>query len=102
MTCRCARVAPASSRGLLRAAAADGPIVAAVFTSGSTVRGLLSLGQAESIDVRSIPAVCIGPGTADEARTAGFRILAVAPKRDATALAVATATALARQPEETP
>jgi hydroxymethylbilane synthase len=96
------REAPASSRGLLRTATADGPIVAAVFTSGSTVRGLLSLGQAESIDVRSFPAVCIGPETADDARTAGFRILAVAPTPDATALAAAAATALARQPEETP
>jgi uroporphyrinogen-III synthase len=95
------REAPASSRVLLRAAAADGPIVAAVFTSGSTVRGLLSLGQAESIDVRSFPAVCIGPETADEARTAGFRILAIAPTPDAIALAAATATALDRQPEET-
>ncbi len=95
------REAPEGSRGLLRAATADGPIVAAVFTSGSTVRGLLSLGQAESIDVRSFPAVCIGPETADEAGTAGFRILAVAPTPDSAALAAATATALARQPEET-
>ena len=95
------REAPASSRGLLRAATADGPIVAAAFTSGSTVRGLLSLGQAESIDVRSFPAVCIGPETADEARIAGFRILAVAPTPDAAALAAAAAIALARKPEET-
>ena len=58
--------------------------------------------KAESIDVRSFPAVCIGPETADEARSAGFRILAVAPTPDSTALAAATATALARQPEETP
>jgi len=96
------REAPESSRGLLRAATADGPIAAAVFTSGSTVRGLLSLGEADSIDVRSFPAVCIGPETADDARAAGFRILAVAPTPDSAALAEATATALARQPEETP
>jgi hydroxymethylbilane synthase len=95
------REAPESSRGLLRTATVDGPIAAAVFTSGSTVRGLVSLGDPESIDVRSIPAVCIGPETAEEARTAGFRILAVAPTRDSVALAAATATALARQPEET-
>ena len=95
------REAPETSRGLLRTATADGPIAAAVFTSGSTVRGLVSLGQAESIDVRSFPAMCIGPETADEARSAGFRILAVASTPDATALAAATATALARQPEET-
>jgi uroporphyrinogen-III synthase len=73
-----------------------------VFTSGSTVRGLLSLGQAESIDVRSFPAVCIGPETADEARAAGFRILAVASAPDSATVAAATATALARQLEETP
>ncbi len=95
------REAPETSRGLLRTATTDGPIAAAVFTSGSTVRGLLSLGQAESIDVRSFPAVCIGPETAEDARSAGFRILAVASTPDATALAAATATALARQPEET-
>jgi hydroxymethylbilane synthase len=96
------REAPESSRGLLRAATADGPIAAVVFTSGSTVRGLLSLGQAESIDVRSFPAVCIGPETTDEARAAGFRILAVASAPDSAAVAAATATALARQLEETP
>jgi hydroxymethylbilane synthase len=95
------REAPESSRVLLRAATEDGPIAAAVFTSGSTVRGLLSLGTAESVDVRSIPALCIGQETADEARSAGFRILAVSPTPDATALAAVTATALARQPEET-
>ncbi len=96
------REAPESSRTLLRSATADGPIAAVAFTSGSTVRGLMSLAQADSIDVRSFPAVCIGPETADEARSAGFRILAVAPTPDAAALAAATATALARQPEETP
>ena len=96
------REAPQSSRGLLRTATAAGPIAAVMFTSGSTVRGLVSLGDPESIDVRSFPAVCIGPETADEARSAGFRILAVAPTPDATALAAAAATALARQPEETP
>jgi hydroxymethylbilane synthase len=95
------RQAPESSRGLLRTATADGPIAAAVFTSGSTVRGLVSLGKAESIDVSSFPAVCIGPETADEARTAGFRILAVSPTPDSAALAAATAIALARQPQET-
>ena len=96
------REAPEGSRALLRSATADGPIAAAVFTSGSTVRGLISLGHAESIDVRSFPVVCIGPETADEARSAGFRILAVAPTQDAAALAAATATALVGQPEEIP
>jgi uroporphyrinogen-III synthase len=96
------REAPERSRGLLRTATADGPIAAAVFTSGSTVRGLVSLGDPGSIDVRSIPAVCIGPETAEEARTAGFRILAVSPTPDSVALAATTATALARQQEERP
>jgi uroporphyrinogen-III synthase len=93
--------APEGSRNLLRSATADGPIAAVAFTSGSTVRGLVSLAKAESIEVRSFPAVCIGPETADEARAAGFRILAVAPTPDSAALAAATATALARQSEET-
>jgi len=94
--------APEASRGLLRRAISDGPVAAAVFTSGSTVRGLLALGRAESIDVRAVPGVCIGPETAGEARTAGFRILAVAPTPDATALAAATASALSIQRQETP
>jgi hydroxymethylbilane synthase len=96
------REAPEGSRELLRTATSDGPIAAVVFTSGSTIRGLVSLGEAEAIDVRSFPAVCIGPETADEARAAGFRIIAVSPMPVSAALAAATATALARQPEETP
>ncbi|HEY8868108.1 MAG TPA: hydroxymethylbilane synthase [Candidatus Limnocylindrales bacterium] len=96
------REAPDSSRSLLREATAAGPIAAAVFTSGSTVRGLVSLGAAESIDVRAFPAACIGPETADEARAAGFRILAVAPRPNAAALAASTANAIALQPREAP
>jgi hydroxymethylbilane synthase len=95
------RQAPDGSRNLLRAAVAGGPIAAAVFTSGSTVRGLVSLGQQESIEVHSIPAVCIGPETADAAWAAGFRILAVAPTPDAATLAATTASALALEREET-
>jgi hydroxymethylbilane synthase len=96
------REAPESSRLLLRMATVGGPIAAAVLTSGSTVRGLVTLGQAESIDVCSFPAVCIGPETADEARAAGFRVLAVSPTLDSAGLAAATTTALAREPEEAP
>lgn len=96
------REAPESSRTLLRSATADRPIAAVAFTSGSTVRGLVSLAKAESIDVRSFPAACIGPETADEARSAGFQILAIAPTPEAAALAAVTAAALARLPEETP
>ncbi len=94
------REAPERSRALLRAAATDGAIAAAVFTSGSTVRGLVSLGRAESIDVLSMPAVCIGPETADEARAAGFKILAISPAPDSPALAATTARALALTPQE--
>jgi uroporphyrinogen-III synthase len=90
------REAPEASRGLLRRAVSEGPVAAAVFTSGSTVRGLVSLGTAESIDVRAFPGVCIGPETADEARSAGFRIIAVSPTPDSATLAAAAATALAR------
>jgi uroporphyrinogen-III synthase len=86
---------------MLRTAVTDGSIAAVVFTSGSTVRGLLSLGQAESIDVRAFPAVCIGTETADEARRAGFRILAVSPIPTSAALAAATVNALVRQLQET-
>jgi uroporphyrinogen-III synthase len=71
-----------------------------VFTSGSSVRGLVALGRHESIDVLSIPSVCIGPETADEARAAGFRILAVSPAQDALTLAATTARALTLQPQE--
>ena len=94
------REAPERSRPLLRAAAAGGPLAGAVFTSGSTVRGLVSLGKAESIDVRALPAVCIGPETADAARTAGFRVIAVANTADPVALAAAATGALDREPGE--
>jgi len=91
--------APEGSRSLLRLSM-DQPIAAVVFTSGSTVRGLVGLGRAESIDVVSIPAVCIGPETAADARAAGFRVLAVSPLPTATALASTTARALAALPVE--
>ena len=96
------REAPEASRELLRRAFADGPINAITFTSGSTVRGLVALGHGESIDVRTIPCVCIGPETADEARAAGFRILAVAPTPDSASLAAATARILVFQLQEIP
>jgi uroporphyrinogen-III synthase len=94
------REAPDASGLLLRRALSEGPIAAVAFTSGSTVRGLVKLGRDESIDVLSIPSVCIGPETADEARAAGFQILAVSLAPDSVALAAATARALALQPQE--
>ena len=96
------REAPEGSRALLRGALSDGPIDAVAFTSGSTARGLVKLGLDESIDVLSIPSVCIGPETADEARAAGFQVLAVSPAPNSDALAAATARALAFQPQEIP
>ena len=98
------REAPEESRALLQRAFAAGPIDAVVLTSGSTARGLLELeGSAgDSIDVRAIPCVCIGPETATEARAAGFRILAVAPAPDSASLAAATARFLASQQREIP
>jgi uroporphyrinogen-III synthase len=77
---------------------ADGPIEAVVFTSGSTVRGLLALARAETLDVASIPAMCIGPETASEARDAGFSVMAVSAAPTAADLATATAQALAAHP----
>jgi len=92
--------APEPSRERLHSTVADGPIDAVIFTSGSTVRGLVALGRAESIDVFSIPAVCIGPETADEARASGFQILAVSPTPDSPTLAATTARGLALIPQE--
>lgn len=96
------REAPESSRSLLRRVMGEGPITAVVFTSGSTVRGLVALGRAESIDVRSLPCICIGPETATVARAAGFRVLVVSPTPESAALALAAADALALQPQEVP
>ncbi len=93
--------APDASRALLRRAIEVGRVDAVLFTSGSTVRGLVALAATESlVDVTAIPAICIGPETALEARRLGFHVLAEAPSRGAQALASATARALAAQPQE--
>jgi hydroxymethylbilane synthase len=94
------REAPESARTLLRQALAEGAIDAVVFTSGSTVRGLLTLSRAEGLDVLNVPAVCIGPETAADAERAGFAVLAVSPSPAAAALANATAHALASPEQE--
>jgi hydroxymethylbilane synthase len=91
---------PAESAALLRAAFARGAPAAVVFTSGSTVRGLLALGDREGLDVRTLPAVCIGRETEAAAAAAGFRVLAVAPDPSAESLASTTADALTRLPQE--
>jgi hydroxymethylbilane synthase len=94
------REAPESSRAPLRRAVSEGPLAAVAMTSGSTVRGLVALGRAESVDVLSIPSVCIGPETAEAARAAGFQILAISPTPDSAALAATIARALVLQPQE--
>jgi hydroxymethylbilane synthase len=94
------REAPEDSRALLRRAVADGTINAVVFTSGSTVRGLVALARADTLDVASIPSVCIGPETAAEARDAGFSVMAVSAAPGATVLASTTARALAAHRKE--
>ncbi len=88
---------PAPSRDPLRAALHD-DLAGMAFTSGSTVRGLLRL--ASSVDrrrARCIPAFCIGPVTAREARHSGFDIAAVASDHTATGLADAIAGHFARE-----
>jgi hydroxymethylbilane synthase len=91
---------PAGSAPLLRAALEDGAPAAVVFTSGSTVRGLLVLADREGLDVHTLPAVCIGRETEAAAVAAGFRVVAVAPEPSAASLAATTADALTRLPQE--
>lgn len=92
--------APRASRDLLRDAVLDARSAAVLFASGSAVRGLLALARHEAIEVTSIPAVCIGPQTADEAVRLGFEVVTTAPTPDVHALAATTVAAIS-QPVET-
>ncbi|PZR60707.1 MAG: hydroxymethylbilane synthase [Chloroflexi bacterium] len=94
------REAPESSRQLLRRALAEGPIDAVVFSSGSTVRGLLRLAGGDWPGVTSLPAICIGPQTGELARRAGFSSVAISPVPEARALAEAVARLLTPEPQE--
>jgi uroporphyrinogen-III synthase len=94
------REAPESSRPLLRQALVDGSIDAVLFTSGSTIRGLVALSRAEALDISGVPAVCIGPETAAEAMAAGFSVLAVSRSPEAAVLAATTADILATHEQE--
>lgn len=91
---------PGSSRDPLHAALQldlDG----IAFTSGSTVRGLTRL--ASPLDrgrARALPAFCIGPVTAGEARKSGFDIAAVASEHTAAGLTSAIASHFARENED--
>jgi hydroxymethylbilane synthase len=89
--------APTSSRGLLRAALDGGPIQAVIFTSGSTVRGLMALAGDDRVDITGLPAICIGAETAEAARAAGFEVGGIAPTPDPTSLAETTALAIGRR-----
>ena len=65
--------APEGARRPLRALFAGGGVDAIIFTSGSTVRGLVALlPPAERRTALRTPACCIGPSTAAVARDAGF------------------------------
>lgn len=91
---------PASSRQVFRDVFAGGRPDAVLFASGSAARGLVALAELEGLDVRSIPAICIGPETQREALRLGFRVLATSPDPGATSIAATAAAALA-QPMET-
>lgn len=82
---------PGESRDLLHAVLQQ-ELAGVAFTSGSTVRGLTRL--ASPIDrgrARTLPAFCIGPVTAVEARKSGFHTAAVAAEHTAVGLADAIA-----------
>jgi hydroxymethylbilane synthase len=83
---------PQSSVPALDAALRESPR-SIIFTSGSTVRGLLVL--AERLDVtetvRRLPAICIGPETAAEAQRLGFAIAAEARAQGVAGIADAAA-----------
>jgi uroporphyrinogen-III synthase len=68
-------VGPEASRPGVAAALADPALVAAVFASGSAVRGLLRLG---GDGARRVPAITIGPATTRVAEAEGLRVVAEA------------------------
>jgi hydroxymethylbilane synthase len=66
---------PAASEVAAREALRAG-LEGLVFTSGSTVRGLLALLPTTARDAaRAVPAFCIGPSTAAVAKSAGFTVV---------------------------
>ena len=86
---------PASSRSMLRDALASDPPAAVLFASGSAVRGVVALAQADGLDVTRIPAICNGPTSAREAARLGFGAISTAPAPDAASLAATAAAYLA-------
>ena len=88
---------PASSRDPLRVALQQ-DLDGIAFTSGSTVRGLTRLGSPlDRSRARALPAFCIGPVTAAEARKSGFHVAAIAGVHTAAGLADAIVTHFARE-----
>jgi uroporphyrinogen-III synthase len=83
---------PEASRAPLDLALADPELAAVIFASGSAVRGLRRLTTRE---VRSLPAVTIGPATSDAARLEGFRVAAEAETPSVEGLVEAIRVALA-------
>jgi len=82
---------PPTSRQPLRRALESG-LHGIVFSSGSAVRGLLALlAPAEQAQARAIPALCIGPVTAEQAAAGGFEVALVAADHSGTGLARAIA-----------
>jgi uroporphyrinogen-III synthase len=80
---------PAASAQKLQAALADPDLGAAVFASGSAVRGFLGLGG-----TTHVPAITIGPRTTSSARGRGFKVIAEADAQSVSGLADAVARAL--------
>jgi uroporphyrinogen-III synthase len=89
--------APETSRERLRALFATGNVGAIVFTSGSTVRGLLGLlGTAHQRVARRTQAYCLGEATATVALDSSFLHVVVAPVATPLELADLISDALAR------
>jgi hypothetical protein len=87
---------PETSRERLRSLFAAGGPEVIVFTSASTVRGLIALlGRAHLELARRAVACCIGEPTATAARNAGFDLVLVAAAANGAALARLVRTALA-------
>ena len=81
--------APRGSARLLRTALADPDLRAAVFASGSAVRGFIGLGG-----TAQVPAITIGTRTSARARELGFRVIAEAGTQSVAGLADAVEHAL--------
>jgi uroporphyrinogen-III synthase len=83
-------IGPESSRASLERALGDG-LYAAVFTSGSTVRGFARLIGDPALALAGARVVCIGPVTAEVARRAGLLDVRVAAARTPAAIVAALA-----------